>query len=147
MEEHDQSMEEILQSIKRIIADEEGDAPPKPQAAPKKPAKILELTELVEEGKKAAPAPKPAPKPMPMPVEEKIISDEAVEVSASMLDRLKQQERPARPRDDSMPFRSGYTVEDLVVEALKPMLKEWLDANLPALVEDLVDREIRRISQ
>jgi hypothetical protein len=43
-------------------------------------------------------------------------------------------------------LRSGITVEDLVVEALRPMLKEWLDGHLPELVRSLVEREIRRLS-
>jgi cell pole-organizing protein PopZ len=42
---------------------------------------------------------------------------------------------------------SGRTVEDLVVEALRPMLREWLDANLPKITERLVKREIARIDR
>ena len=47
--------------------------------------------------------------------------------------------------EPSAPFRSGETVEDLVTEMLKPMMKEWLDNNLPKLVEDVVQREIKKI--
>jgi cell pole-organizing protein PopZ len=39
------------------------------------------------------------------------------------------------------------TLEDLVREMLKPMLKAWLDANLPDLVERLVRAEIERVSR
>lgn len=47
----------------------------------------------------------------------------------------------------SMPaFRGGLTIEDLVIEALRPMLKEWLDANLPHIVDRKVAKEIERIS-
>lgn len=38
------------------------------------------------------------------------------------------------------------TLEGLVREMLRPMLKEWLDANLPHVVEGLVSKEIARIS-
>lgn len=38
------------------------------------------------------------------------------------------------------------TVEDLVKEILRPMLKEWLDKNLPEIVERLVRAEIERVS-
>ena len=38
------------------------------------------------------------------------------------------------------------TLDGLVRSMLKPMLKEWLDARLPALVEDMVAREIARIT-
>jgi cell pole-organizing protein PopZ len=39
------------------------------------------------------------------------------------------------------------TIEDLVKEVMRPMIKEWLDDNLPALVERLVGREIDRMSR
>lgn len=39
------------------------------------------------------------------------------------------------------------TVEDLVKEILRPMLKEWLDKNLPDIVERLVRQEIERVSR
>ena len=38
------------------------------------------------------------------------------------------------------------TLDGLVRSMLKPMLKEWLDARLPALVEDMVAKEIARIT-
>jgi cell pole-organizing protein PopZ len=39
----------------------------------------------------------------------------------------------------------GVTLEDIVRESLKPLLREWLDANLPDLVERLVRKEIERL--
>jgi cell pole-organizing protein PopZ len=39
------------------------------------------------------------------------------------------------------------TLEDLVRDTLKPMLKAWLDANLPDIVERLVRAEIERVSR
>ncbi len=39
----------------------------------------------------------------------------------------------------------GGTMDDLVRELLRPMLKEWLDARLPGLVEAVVREEIERI--
>lgn len=42
-------------------------------------------------------------------------------------------------------FRSGLMLEDLVIEALRPYLKEWLDNNLPDLVKKLVEKEISRL--
>jgi cell pole-organizing protein PopZ len=38
------------------------------------------------------------------------------------------------------------TLDGLVADLLRPMLKEWLDANLPAIAERLVKQEIERIS-
>ena len=45
----------------------------------------------------------------------------------------------------SMMVSTGNTLDDVVRELLKPMLKEWLDANLPQLVEAEVAKEIDRI--
>ena len=39
------------------------------------------------------------------------------------------------------------TLEDLVKEIMRPMIKEWLDSNLPPLVERLVGREIDRLAR
>lgn len=46
----------------------------------------------------------------------------------------------------SLQVRSGGpTIEDMVREELRPLLKEWLDTNLPTLVERLVRAEIERV--
>ena len=39
------------------------------------------------------------------------------------------------------------TIEGLVRELLKPMIKEWLDANLPSIVEEKVEAEVQRIAR
>ena len=39
------------------------------------------------------------------------------------------------------------TMDDMVTQLLKPMLKSWLDHNLPALVEKLVRAEIERVAR
>ena len=43
--------------------------------------------------------------------------------------------------------QNARTLEDLVAEMLQPMLKTWLDENLPTLVERLVQEEIQRVSR
>jgi cell pole-organizing protein PopZ len=43
--------------------------------------------------------------------------------------------------------QNGRTLEDLVREMLRPLLKSWLDDNLPGLVERLVRAEIERVSR
>ncbi len=43
--------------------------------------------------------------------------------------------------------QNGRTLEDLVREILRPMLKTWLDDNLPSMVERLVRAEIERVSR
>jgi cell pole-organizing protein PopZ len=42
---------------------------------------------------------------------------------------------------------NARTLEDLVREMLRPMLKVWLDDNLPGMVERLVRAEIERVSR
>ena len=39
------------------------------------------------------------------------------------------------------------TIEDLVKEVMRPMIREWLDDNLPSLVERMVGREIERLTR
>jgi cell pole-organizing protein PopZ len=43
--------------------------------------------------------------------------------------------------------QSPRTLEDLVKDLLRPMLKAWLDDNLPPLVERLVRAEIERVAR
>ncbi|MFZ3359425.1 MAG: DUF2497 domain-containing protein, partial [Xanthobacteraceae bacterium] len=43
--------------------------------------------------------------------------------------------------------QNARTLEDLVREMLRPMLKTWLDDNLPGIVERLVRTEIERVSR
>jgi cell pole-organizing protein PopZ len=46
------------------------------------------------------------------------------------------------------PIGNGnQTIEDLVKEVMRPMIKEWLDDKLPALVERVVRREVERLSR
>ena len=42
---------------------------------------------------------------------------------------------------------NARTLEDLVKEMLRPMLKSWLDDNLPQIVQATVDREVERIAR
>ena len=43
--------------------------------------------------------------------------------------------------------KDGRTLEDVVQELLRPLLKSWLDENLPAIVQAKVDAEVERISR
>jgi cell pole-organizing protein PopZ len=178
-------MEEILASIRRIIADDE-------------PAKAT--TEDTTERESAAAPPETPPRPMTPPPR---ITPTAAAAPApsktdeeidSMLAHLRDTARqppgasaqpgvseataagePAPARDAQRPTieergllsaattaavdaafdmlartahaRSGRTVEELVSELLRPMLKTWLDENLPEMVERLVRAEIERVSR
>lgn len=155
------SMEEILSSIKRIIA-EEGDAAvttrtrrgPRGVPAPKPEIhddhdsdedEILELSEPVPDERQAPVAAAPI-EPDPAPVAaiapktvDPILSDRAAQASRGQLEALSRMVvKPEVPGSD--------TLEGLVRELVKPMLRDWLDANLPQIVETMVSREISRIT-
>ena len=148
-------MEEILSSIKRIIA-EEGDGTPARARRPVRPPaaaspiapsplassaldddapedEVLELSD-----------PMPAARPDSAPRAEtraaaSIVSPQAAAASRGALDTLSRlMVKPEQGSDGSL--------EGLVREMLRPMLSEWLDANLPALVETMVAKEIKRIT-
>jgi uncharacterized protein len=143
------SMEEILSSIKRIIA-EEGDAAtgarsrrpakaapvPAPVADPIHGDEILELSE---------PAPEPSPQPLPIGAPDvpsrsaELLSERVVEATRGPLEALSRM--VVKPE-----IAGSDTLEGMVRDMLRPMLREWLDANLPEIVETMVAREISRIT-
>jgi cell pole-organizing protein PopZ len=43
--------------------------------------------------------------------------------------------------------KDARTLEDVVRELLRPLLKEWLDQNLPRIVETKVEEEVQRIAR
>ena len=51
------------------------------------------------------------------------------------------------PEEESVADSSGRTLEQFIEDIARPMLKEWLDENLPAIVERLVQKEIQKISR
>ena len=74
---------------------------------------------------------------------ESLLSDTARD---SMRDNLATLAMLSKPGTPPQIVRSGETsLEGLAREMLRPMLAEWLDKNLPPMVEDLVRQEIARI--
>ncbi len=166
-------MEDILSSIKRIIAEDSeatlsgprvkrsvGLTPltlSEPVDDAREEEEVLELTDPVAvepmpqpiaaaalpatQVEPVAPAPAAQAKVDPMPAEAKpaLVSSTTAEVSRSSLAALSALiVKPETPGSD--------TLEGLVRELLKPKLAEWLDANLPEIVERQVAQEIARIS-
>lgn len=132
-----ESMEDILHSIKRIIEDEPGEK--------KAEGDVLDLTQTVAPEPKAA---KPAAAaPAVMPSLESIVSEEAANAAAAALKPIVEntQKDFSIPRVPSPELRGGNTVEDLLLEAMRPMLKSWLDEHLPLIVQRIVEKEIKRI--
>jgi cell pole-organizing protein PopZ len=192
------SMEEILSSIRRIIADDEDEsASAKPAAAaPTKPAPpaasivpgdedddVLDLTQVVEDGKAQGKddhlaggdgfdsevdelelepddeagvplAPPPPQRGRAKPTRAAaapMLDDEDSLVSAVTADRstgaLAKLTRAAASREPAALAHGEKTVEIFLLEMLRPMLKEWLDANLEGVVERVVEQEVKKLAR
>lgn len=181
------SIEEILDSIRQIISDDEGgdesapvkteeaapqeeiveltekieeepppaeesmpepEAPPPPPAEPKEKIEVA-LKDIDEEvsampepespAEEATPEPKPAPPPPPVNAKDSILTREA---EAAAMEAFTELAKKAHVE------RSGsVTIEDIVRHEIRPLLKEWVDKNLPPIVERLLKKELERISK
>ena len=164
------TMEEILASIRRIISEDDApaEAAPAPEPEPAPVAEeleveddVLELTDPIEppapvesmgdiDVYSPEPEPEPAPPSAPAPepeqiqgfsreeVAENLVGDHASTLAASAFGSLSS--ALLLPKD-------GRTLEDVVRELLRPLLKEWLDQNLPRIVETKVEEEVHRIAR
>ena len=196
--DQDQSMEDILQSIKRIIAEEgegasaptgsdvleltdllaedgsvsqvaPGDKPETisideimaapissmPEPEPVKPAEIFSVEKVQAPEPEPIPQPEPpkpepvvqaAPEPALEPVDETLLTNATISTSVAALNALRDSMKPAAPARE-LPHRAGITVEELAMEGLRPLLKEWLNANLSTIVEAMVQKEIAKLSK
>jgi len=175
------SMEEILASIRRIIADEKD-----PNAAADaggdeigegSKEDVLELTQIVQDDgtiadardfqpEPVAPAPEPEPQAAPIvdpfafdpvpaaPMQKEeadgLLSNLAATAATSSLTALANTvsiEKRASLHGITPLGNMGRSLEDLVVELMRPMLKDWLDQNLPPIVERIVQKEVERIAR
>jgi cell pole-organizing protein PopZ len=167
--EGEPSVEEILESIKKVIARDNRDqadalrrrresggtaASAATHSAPgfgatvfsapyeagdEEPEDVLDLSAM--DFADTAPAPDPGPDPEPAPA---LTNDQAADAMRQSLAALAMLAEPAAaPRI----VRSGETsLEGMVREMLRPMMAQWLDAHLPEIVERLVTAEIARIA-
>lgn len=85
-----------------------------------------------------------SPTPMNDVVEDSLMSEDTISAAAASLTKLAEAEIKIDHAHAS--GNGSITLEDVVKQMLKPMMKEWLDGNLPAMVERLVEKEIRKIS-
>jgi uncharacterized protein len=112
--------------------------PPQPSFHKVEPADDLEFTEAA--AAKAAhrpPAFEPSPFESPSVPPQAILSHSTVSAVESAFNSLAH----------TVLSNNARTLEDLVKEMLRPMLKSWLDDNLPGLVERIVKAEIERVSR
>ena len=135
------SMDEILSSIKRIIADDDRSRP-----AAKRAPKAAEPAEPVEQEDEILELTETAAAETEMDEVEEVLLDDnkarSLRHSFSALQTL------SEPGVAPQIVRSGETsLEGLTRDLLRPMLKDWLDTNLPPIVEAMVEREINRITK
>jgi cell pole-organizing protein PopZ len=168
----DPSMEDILASIRRILNEEE--TPATPAAAEEASADddvlVLDQSMMVsrseDDAEPIAHAPEPDPEPqaapaepprreteatmLPQPVDMRglpaltpeLVAPETAAAAASSVGSLMRTLAAGRA---TQVYSGGPTLEDIVRAELRPLLKEWLDTNLPPLVERLVRAEIERV--
>jgi uncharacterized protein len=156
-------MEDILASIRRILSEDEitpgstagsasgpsgpvpgGETGPREQQAAGSGVLVLDPAMMVAEPpERLESAPGPASQSVAtVMTPQGLIAPEAAAAAASSVGSLVRTLAAER----TMQVRSGGpTVEDIVREELRPLLKAWLDENLPPLVERLVRAEIERV--
>ncbi len=137
---------------------------PTPAPTPASASEVLALDEsmIVQEPTAHTPAPPQAPAAHaaePMPTEPMPVASPAEPAPPLIRPRLVAAEAEAAAsasvgtllrtliagREQVPVHRGGPTIEDLVREEIRPLLKDWLDTNLPPLVERLVRAELERV--
>lgn len=110
----------------------------------------LELADTIEPDGADEPAAEPAPEESPQvedgaadgaePAGDGLMSEDKADASADAFANLLGAMSAATPVG-----AEGRTLEDIVKALMRPLLKEWLDANLPHLVDRIVREEIERV--
>jgi hypothetical protein len=149
------SMDEILASIRRILAEDEAPAPRLPPR-PRPNGDVLDLTEAIDDDGTIRHIPPPAavpsaaaapalpdgriepapPRPPAAGDVPPLVSDTVSAAIAASFARLAAAQ--SEKNDDGR-------LDELVSQTLRPLLQAWLDEHLPALVERLVRAEIARV--
>ena len=81
---------------------------------------------------------------MPVEISEPLVSSSAATASTNAFARLAKAAAPDERRATPV---AGITVEQLIVDLLTPMLRDWLDQNLPAVVERVVEQEVKKLAR
>jgi cell pole-organizing protein PopZ len=128
------SMEDILASIKKVIAEEKelraGGEPLQSQEDEPLPEHNAVDDDVLELDQPVAPADLGPP----------LVDDQVAGASRQKLEALQTVAATAPPAPSTNPL------EEIIREMLRPMLKQWLDEHLPQMVDEHVKREISRIT-
>lgn len=114
------------------ILDREEEVAPEPEPEP-------EPEPVFEAAPEPAPAPRPAAAPAPVEDEDTLLAEPAASAAAGAFAALTENLRVSSD--------NGQTLEGIVRELMRPMLKQWLDENLPSIVEAKVQEEIERVAR
>jgi cell pole-organizing protein PopZ len=120
---------------------EQLDPMPEPAPAPAPSAATAPVPRPRPEPEAAAESPPPAIFAAPALAPE-LVAPEAAAAAASSVGSLMRTLAAGRA---TQVWSGGPTLEDMVRAELRPLLKDWLDSNLPPLVERLVRAEIERV--
>ncbi len=143
-QENEPSVEEILESIKKVIARDSRDAAAQARANQENPGSGADSATTAEGQEDILDLSSDA---MLLPASDG--GDSLVNETArsSMRESLAALAVLSEPGVPPQIVRSGETsLEGMVREMLRPMLAQWLDAHLPLMVEKLVAAEIARIA-
>jgi hypothetical protein len=128
-------MEDILASIKKVIA-EEKELRTTVRSSLEDQDTLPEDTSLSDEDVLELDTPLAPPMDLGPP----LIDDQAAGKSRQALEQLQTVAATVPPPP------AGNPLEDIIREMLRPMLKQWLDEHLPQMVDEHVKREISRIT-
>jgi len=148
------SMEEILASIRRIISEDGDDQGSERPAA--EPAPAVRAASAPPQAKRPEPRP-PEPRAEPdvtkegLEIMKKNVAEAVQENEEAMLDEMTAEAASKAFQTLSQSVRvssgGGRTLEEIVIDMLRPMIKDWLDANLAGLVEEKVEEEVQRLAR
>jgi hypothetical protein len=84
--------------------------------------------------------------PSPDEITDPLVSTQTIAASATSLTRLAQASKTV-PKRPSLAEQRNVTLDQLIQDLIRPMIKQWIDAHLPSLVEEMVAKEIKRITK
>ena len=87
------------------------------------------------------------PLPATAPADDSLLSNQSARAATDALSRLAKSSQNLGGRDHNSMLVSNRTLDSITEDLLRPLLREWLDANLPRLVEKLVERELHRMAR
>jgi len=162
------SMEEILASIRRIISEDDeetGDASTQDASGPRAvetPEATAESPQMIKTDATQSDKSARREDSGDDQAETHLVTEDVEMIKKNVAEAMIEQDGPIVEESTaaaaSTAFKNlsqsvrlsdgpGKTLEDIVTEMLRPMVKDWLDSNLPAIVEEKVEDEVQRVAR